>query len=470
MINWENCVIDQSGRGVTLTRAGREIVRIELGHPLLGGESGARPGPELSELDRREEDDEIEFRWLAGPLEIRWRHSAELVWSMRIAITNTSDEPVELIGLPLDVSTGEDRTGWAVRARAEASITILGEPEDTLWIDVVQGNATGQGADFLIGNIRLQPGQQQVTRLRGDWVSDLRARTAARHSVLPPWAHVEHTESVVLDHPDLAVVSTDGHADAQGRTELIGSPGASSLTRLSGPRGDVDVVITFAPDLDQVIVDRVQQLRTRWRSSRQGPVIESVDQAILAQHALATGLAPDRDSLGAAVEGAVARFRDQPSMLVMVLMSQQGVVTGDDQLVADALAMSLLLSDEPGLSLGWVRLIAAATMMGVDLAPALGRQRSSVRPGGHPSAHQLARDLGYGLRGSRLAAIDPSTDARDVALLAQWLATGHTAPTSWPVDGRQLVQRHSTRLRHLAATGALSELGLTWLVLADQFI
>lgn len=477
MINWEDCVIDQVDRTVTVTRGGHVIVRMEL------GDSAEVETPTWTLLERRDADDEIETRWRSGPLEITWRHSAELVWSTRLAITNTSTTP-EQIELPLAVTAGEDRTAWAVRSDAEASIAVLGEPTDTLWCDIVQGSALGTGAELLLGNLMLAPGQQHVTRLRADWVDDLAVRNEGRHSSLPRWDFQHHQSTVFLEHPDLAVIETGGRENGDGLTEIEGGPGERVRTRLAGARGTIDFTIGFAPSVDEAVCARLQSALTRWRSTRQGLVIPSPAQAVLAQHALASGTPlPDREQIAAAVEGAVARFSEEPSVLSMVLLAQQAVLTGDTDLAQDAVELAPVLTDTTGFTLTWTRLVAAATLTGAELGPLLSRQHALLSapapdlgialllPGAEVEVQRIARRLGYGLRGSRIGLEDPDLDAYEIALLSQWFARrgdDSRPELAWAVDhGEDLVIRHRTRLCHLAANNVLSDEALVWLVLAE---
>ncbi|MFX4271510.1 hypothetical protein ACOKSZ_04545 [Propionibacteriaceae bacterium Y1685] len=474
MINWEDCVIDQVDRTVEVTRGGHVIVRMALGDR----------AEDWTLLERRDENDEIETRWRSGPLEITWRHSAELVWSTRIAITNTATT-AERVELPLWVTTGEDRTVWAVRSDAEASIAVLGEPTDTLWFDLVQGSVLGAGAGTVLGNLTLAPGQQHITRLRADWVGDLAARSEGRHSSLPHWDFHHHQSTVFLEHPDLAVIETGGRENGDGLTELEGGPGERVRTRLAGARGTIDFTIGFAPSVDEAVCARLQSDLTQWRSTLQGLAIPTPAQAVLAQHALASGgPLPDREQIAAAVEGAVARFRDEPSVLSMVLLAQQAVLTGDRDLAQEAVELASVLTDTTGFTLTWTRLLAAATLTGAELDPFLARQHALLSatapdlgialllPGAELEVQRIARRLGYGLRGSRIGLEDPDLDAYEVALLSQWFArrTDDSRPElPWAVDhGEDLVIRHRTRLCHLAANDALSDEALAWLLLADD--
>ncbi|MFW6600183.1 hypothetical protein ACQBAU_13570 [Propionibacteriaceae bacterium Y2011] len=478
-IRWGDAELVDAAGAAILVRAGGPVVGWGIGPVMINSterfvDMGA---PEW-------EVDEVAHTATVGPLRISVRHSLDRTWAIRVAVANTSADEVYVDQLPLLITVGDRWAGWAVRAGAEASVTVLpkSEGDPTYGFSLLQGELRGDGPFAEAGGFTLQPGAQHVIRLRGESYDSPRELGHGRHEVLPEWAWFEAGEVCRLHHPDLGVVGLDDSSDETGTTELEGEPGQRFDLPLAGPRGLVDVSVRFAPTLTD-LVDRQLALAERtWPTVRQGIMINSAAAGLVVQRFLggdSTG-GLSRGDWDDALDGLCARVDEASSAFAVALLARRAITTGEVELAERASAGLAALATGPaggddrparGATLVLPEVLAARQLTGLDPTRHLGRPATfpataggglervlTTAEGRADAVRLLGASWGAGLRGDALAAAGLPDDAYTLAVARMLAELDPPHPAGWACSYGELLARHDRRIRYevSAALEALS--------------
>ncbi len=458
-------VADDAAAGAVCHLAGdadaEPVVSWSLGAVEMDGRP-VEPVPGATRVD----PDEIEFSWRIGPVVLRIRHTVEVTWQIRVAVTDTGPGS-RIDRLVLHARAGTGRTAWAVRAGAEGSLVVLGDDPRRPGpaFALVQGEVRGGGTDLDHGPVVLEPGGSHVVRWRGEIVDDLIGFAGARHEVLPAWPVIGPADEAVVEHPDLAVV--DERVDpgvlvttsGDGVTTITGSlpaPGGAAGLTLAGPRGRTEVELRVVADLPGTA--RWWCERHPWSRGRQGIVVDDPAKALVVQSLVGDheGGGTRLDEWGDALDGACARIEPTTSddpVFAVILLAQQAVRTGDPELADRAASGVTALVGRPGAAVATALVLAACTLLDrpvpaqPQLDPADPLEAALVdgrRPGRAWS--RWGRSVGYGLRGSALADGDPVADARRLAVASMAWELRRSTVDGWPVRPPEIVERHRRRL------------------------
>ena len=195
--------------------------------------------------------DEVETEYVAGPFRAVVQHDfADSSWRLRASLSNSSDDPISVSQVLLDIHPG-DGQAW-VWAAGAAGLVVLITPDEGLWaLSLRRGSLTREGGDvvWLDSGTSLAPGRRVVLELVGrrckgwDEVA----------SMLPPWLPslaVRGGEPVDLALPDAGVIA-EGCSIIEGPegTEIRGA--GLQQVRVHGAFGEVTLELAFAPALTE---------------------------------------------------------------------------------------------------------------------------------------------------------------------------------------------------------------------------
>ena len=197
--------------------------------------------------------DEVETEYVAGALRAVLQHDAsETSWRVRASLDNSSDEPISVSQVRLDIRPG-DGLAWVWGAGAAGLVvlvtrdgglwgfslrrgTLRRECEDVVWLDAGTTLAPGRRTTFeLVG--RRCHGWDEVASMLPAW--------------LPPLA-VRGGEPVDLALPDAGVVAAGcSILEAPDGTEIRGA--GVQQVNVHGVFGEVDLELAFAPTLADAV-------------------------------------------------------------------------------------------------------------------------------------------------------------------------------------------------------------------------
>ena len=143
-----------------LTGGGRPMVSV-------GGAWLQWPEPEVL-LD----SDEVEFAYERGPVRVVVRHSFAAGWGVRVALTNLTDEPLEVDDAGLSWVADPDAPAWALAAGASGAYAVP-SPDGT---GPLLGGVLALGAFEWVtaeamgfSRLTLPPGGRFVVQWTWDW-------------------------------------------------------------------------------------------------------------------------------------------------------------------------------------------------------------------------------------------------------------------------------------------------------------
>lgn len=463
--------VEWSG-GVVVDRAGAATLLLD-GEPVVGWRctpTVVLDGTEVTLVatGMTVEVDELRYGFTAGPLRIELRHSLDLTWAIRWAVTNPTGSEVRLTGAGLTVETADGWVGWAVRAGAEASVAALPTRRrgPVIGFALLQGELRGSGEVLTLPDLVLPGGGQYVLRLRGESYPDAQHFAVGRHDLLPPASWVDAGSLVRIEHQDQAVASATGIdpqqlAELDGAVELEGEPGQVSRLALVGPRGTSEVTVGFAPSLHLVVSGLVSLGEQRWPTGRQGVLLGDAADGLLVQSFLAGGgsTGVPQEVWSEALDGLCARVSGEGSLLAAALLARQAVLTGDPELAGRAVAGLAAQREVPGAAVVAAQVLAAGLVTGTPVPPEAVPSSPPIDP------IAWGAQFGFGLRGERLGPVDPVADARSVAAAELQLSLGAPRVRGWACGFAELVQRQRRRILGEAYGNPTAGEAVAWLTL-----
>ncbi|MGI3783002.1 MAG: hypothetical protein ACRYG2_19750 [Janthinobacterium lividum] len=458
--------------------------------------------------------DEVETERSGGGLRAVVRHSVEQGWTVRVVLTNESEDELVLERVRLGWRAALGTVVTALAAGAQASYAV--QPADgggpVLVGRLRAGSQAGVDDDgFLLGPLVLAPHHRWAAAWRWEVVPDVR-RVAAGDLPRTTWLDLGQP-AVLPGGPDVAVVAPGLAVELEDdRVEVAAVEPGTSVVELRSARGTTAYALSWAPDLDDLVDARLQPLLAGPRT--RGGTLRLPDAAagLAVQDALARGAADPADDLADALEllagDLVERLDDaedpEPAdPVTLAFLGREADRTGD-RATARALldvAVPRLLGTTvpvPGLGLAGVGLALALVRSGED-ATAVVAHLAAVRAGageadgvdadlelalllrpreavtGVPvlaTLRRLGASLGAGLPGR----VVPARAASAVAYASVLLAlvdepTGQRLRDGWGVTASELARRAAAEARARIAPGVRApedRRALCWLVLGRR--
>ena len=204
--------------------------------------------------------DEVETEYVSGPLRAVVQHDfLGTSWRVRASLANSSDDPISVSQVLLDVRPG-DGQAW-VWAAGSAGLVVLVTSDGDLWaLSLRRGSLTREGGEvvWLEAGTTLAPERRVSVELVGR-----RCRGWDEiASMLPAWLPslaVRGGEPIDLALPDAGVVAAGcAVGEGAGGTEIHGE----GLQRASvhGAFGEVHLDLAFAPALSDAVDATARQI------------------------------------------------------------------------------------------------------------------------------------------------------------------------------------------------------------------
>jgi len=475
-----------ASEGCVRIGAGGPSLRIRLPRHVVGAE-----GSDALEWRARTTADagDVETEYVSGPLRAVVQHDlSESAWRLRASLTTTSDDPVSVSSVLLEVDPADGRA-WVWGARA-AGLVVLVTAGGELWgFSLRRGTLTLDRGEvvWLDTGTTIEPGRRHVLELVGR-----RCRGWGEvASLLPAWLPVmavRGDEPVDLALPDAGVV-------AAGCTILEGTDGTEirgdgiQHASVRGGFGEVDLELAFALALVDAVDGAAREVarlvreepdtvlpadtttpagrsRVLERTARRLVVLQaarSLEAADIAGGWLLAGVTDLLETGGTAGPFTVAALageaqrRDDPEVLAALAAALTGVEAEAGMVLALTRVWAVLwgLGQDPEpVRQALARVLAQPVRTGLEAV-----ERALVTGDGAATAELMAV-LGAGLPGTPIPVPQPWEAAYAVALTS--LATGDDAA------GPPLVQAAEMVARRLTAAHPGDPDVLAWLLLGER--
>ncbi|MFP5284053.1 MAG: hypothetical protein ACLGIF_11460 [Actinomycetes bacterium] len=434
--------------------------------------------------------DELELTAGAGPLRVTLRHSFLAVWTVRLVLAVTDDQPGRLTA-ELPMAPGPGAVGWGMAAGAEADYTV--HPPSGR--GPLLGGSLRRGAvrrldphALVLEQVELGAAKRYVLQWQWDFYASPRAYGESRTHGLPTATAALVDEPVTFSAGDDVVVLPPAAVGAEREGEVheltAGQAGTYPL-ELRSARGRTRLDLHWAEPA--VVLGRAAEAVLARRPTTAGVVrLSGAAEALVVQHALATGL-PDPPAAEEALDLYTARRLAAPSLSVLeaAYLAAEAGRTGDvDARDAARRAVMATTQTEPGLGVTGMRLALTLTVAGETPAPVLRHLEALARSlpppaTGSVSTQAAAVELlavtaaGPGARTSDPAGRDASTDAASRArALGALLGGGLPGQALRPLDAADLSQVLGTLLLLPEATddGAIAWWGCSPAALARRLL
>jgi hypothetical protein len=341
-----------------LTGGGRPMVSV-------GGSRLRWPAPEVL-LD----SDEVEFTYECGPVRLVVRHSFAAGWGVRVALTNLTDEPLEIDDAGIGWVADPDAPAWALAAGASGAYAVP-SPDGTgplLGGVLALGACEWVTADAIgFSRLTVAPRGRFVVQWTWAWYRPGQGFGRSRHPEVPwsLYATVGERLDIVADE-DTALNLPRGVVEERERahSELSCCEPGRFTVELVSARGVTRYDLRAAQPYDEVITDAAI-MAMNWPTSSAGIVrLADVHAALAVQQALLAGRLDDPYLAEDALDLFMARASDQPfgdAFLVCFACAESGRTGADEPLDAAA----RWLADQQVLTPGLGMAVSQASLMRV---------------------------------------------------------------------------------------------------------
>ncbi len=432
-----------------LTTGGRPEVSI-------GGAPLRWPAPEVLA-----DTDEVEFGFERGPVRAVVRHSFAAGWGVRVALSNVTDEPVELDDAALRWACDPSRPAWALAAGATGAYAVPSADGDGPLLGglLALGSFERATPDTLgFGRITLAPRGRFVVQWIWAWYRTGHDFARGRQLEVPRTLFLQPEDAVVIEaDEDTAVVLANGlGADRHdGQTEILcGAPGrfAVEVTSARGStRYDLFVAESYAATLNQACAEALQVPATP-----AGIVaLRDVHAALAVQQALRIGQVDDPYAAEDALDLFMARALDQPAgdPLLISFACTEAERTGAAEPIETA---TRWLHDHeelvPGLGIAVSQLSLVRLVRGQPVQP-LVEWLTGLGPSAAPGPLGAAMLLERSALSARRRTPNTSDQVRDAIEVGHWLGAG--------LKGLAVRPRSAADLAYLATVIGLTDEELT---------
>ena len=476
-----------------LTGGGRPLVSV-------GGAGLLWPDPEVLV-----DSDEVEFGFEREPVRVVVRHSFAAGWGVRVALTNLTDEPLEIDDAGLGWVADPDAPAWALAAGASGAYAVP-SPDGT---GPLLGGLLALGAFEWItaeaigfSRLTLPPRGRFVVQWTWDWYRPGQGFARNQHLEVPRslFLVVDQPVSIVADE-DTALVLPRGVAEEpeRGQTELFCWEPGRFTVQLVSARGVTRYDLHAAPPYDEILTAAAVTAMDGPTSSAGIVRLNDVHAALAVQQALLTGRIDDPYPAEDALDLFLARALDQPSgdpFLVSLACAESGRTGADEPLDAATRWLSDHQTLTPGLGMAVSQVSLLRVLRGFEVQPLIDRliglgpadvagpidaatrlERIAIatlrdEPGRHDersaAAIVVGGWLGAGLKGR---AVRPLSAAETAYLTAVFGLADEELTRGlrrrWGGTARELMQRAEAEVL-FQITGRPAGPALSWLTLAAR--
>lgn len=433
--------------------------------------------------------DEVETEHLAQPLKALVHHDfAGGGWRIRASLHNTSEQPVSVPRVAVQVQPG-DGQAW-VWAAGAAGLVVLSTHELGTWAFTLQrGSLTREdsGLYWLDDGTTLEPGRRVIFELIGRQCRNWNEIGAMLPSWLPPLA-VRGGEPIDLVLPDAGLVAPGCTiVERPDGTELRGE--GRQLVQVNGAFGEVNLELAFAPQLQDAVGETARQIAAQVSEvpeAVQGEDAPKGKSALQSAEAAARRLIilqsvrtdeVEGDVRGKLLEEVIQHARSGETVGPFTLAA----LAGEVQRRADPIILGLLVdvlqkvSPEPGIVVALMRVWAVLWGLGTDPDPVrhaldqllsqpastrLGKIEHGLGRGEQAAITELFMALGGGLPGTVMPVPQAWEVAYTVALASLVGETDPQAPS--------VVQAAEIVARRLTAQDPNDPDVLAWLLLGER--
>ena len=349
-----------------LTGGGRPMVSI-------GGEWLDWPAPGLLV-----DTDEVEFVYESGPIRVVVRHSFAAGWGVRVAMTNLSDEPLEIDDAGLTWVADPDAPAWALAAGASGAYAVP-SPDGT---GPLLGGVLALGACEWVtaeamgfSRLTLAPGGRFVVQWTWEWYRPGQGFARNRHLEVPRslYAIVDEPLSIVTDE-DTALSLPSGVMEERerGHSELsCWEPGRFTVQLVSA-RGVTRYDLHAARPYDEVVTAAALAAMNGPTNSAGIVRLADVHAALAVQQALLAGWVDDPYPAEDALDRFMVRALDQligDAFLVSFACAESGRTGEGEPLEAADRWLHEQQALAPGLGMAVSQASLIRTLRGLEVKP-----------------------------------------------------------------------------------------------------
>lgn len=449
--------------------------------------------------------DEVEFVYESGPVRVVVRHSFAAGWGVRVALTNLTDEPLEIDDAGISWVADPEAPAWALAAGASAAYAVP-SPDGT---GPLLGGVLALGACEWVtpeamgfSRLNVAPRGRYVVQWIWEWYRPAQGFARNRHLDVPRslYTTVDEPLNIVTDE-DTALSLPRGVMEERerGHSELsCWGPGRFTVELVSA-RGLTRYDLHAALPYDEVITEAAMIAMNGPTSSAGIVRLADVHAALAVQQSLLAGRIDDPYPAEDALDLFMARALDQPAgdaFLVSFACAETGRTGADEPLDAADRWLHDHQALTPGLGMAVSQASLLRTLRGFEVQPLFDRLKrlrasdvaspvmagtrleriavSALRDEPGTSEERLSAAvvvggwLGAGLKGR---AVRPLT-AADTAYLAAVFGLTHEELTRqlrrrWGGSAHELMHRAEAQVLFEIA-GQPAAPALSWLTMAAR--